>query len=341
MDMKKQYLIEMDTETKKLSNELLETYSINDLQELLNALNTDVFKEILFQHMFENFDGNNPICPYCGSKHIRKHGFTKDGKQRYRCSCKKTFILQRNTLMYWSRLSCIQWKTIICSTLNNDSLERIAALAGISVTYAFYCRHKVMYVLVQLMNEDILLDEAELDETYINYQEEGYIRKGKRGISEDKIGIACAIDKYDHTVLYVADRGRPTSKTLIDIFDKKMTHGMTIISDSQRSYHPLMRHLKEDWKKIPSRKKEVDGYTLERINDLHEEIKTFFRGKRNVMTHYLLGYLALFQFRKKEPLFLLDSVLKTLFYRLNCIKTALRNKDICSGVNIYRTYYKL
>lgn len=74
--MKKQYLIEMDTETKKLSNELLETYSINDLQELLNALNTDVFKELLFQHMFENLDGNNPICPYCGSKHIRKHGYS-------------------------------------------------------------------------------------------------------------------------------------------------------------------------------------------------------------------------------------------------------------------------
>lgn len=36
------------------------------------------------------------------------------------------------------------------------------------------------------MNEDILSDEAELEETYINYQEEGCVRKGKRGISEDR-----------------------------------------------------------------------------------------------------------------------------------------------------------
>lgn len=255
MNVKKQYLIEMDTETKKLSKELLKTHSLEDLQDLLDALNADVLKEELYNYMFGNAKKEEAVCPYCGSKHFRKHGFTKHGKQRYKCTCSKTFILERNTLMYWSRLSCTQWKTIICSTLNNDSPEKTAQLSGISVTSAFYCRHKVMYVLVQIMNEDILLDEAELDETYINYQEEGYVRKGKRGISEDKIGIACAIDKYNHTILSVTDRGRPTSKTRIHIFDKTMIHGMTIISDSQRSYHPLMKQLEADWKKIPSRKK--------------------------------------------------------------------------------------
>ena len=32
------------------------------------------------------------------------------------------------------------------------------------------------------------------------------------------------------------------------------------------------------------------------VNHLHDRIKAFFRGKRNVMTHYLQGYLALFQY---------------------------------------------
>lgn len=100
-----------------------------------------------------------------------------------------------------------------------------------------------------------------------------------------------------------------------------------------------MKHLKAEWKKIPLRKKEIDRYTLDRINILHNEIKTFFRSKRNVMTHYLLGYLALFKFKKKEPLYLLDEVLKSLLYCLNCIKTTLRNRDVCQGVNIYRTFY--
>ena len=160
-------------------------------------------------------------------------------------------------------------------------------------------------------------------------------------IDEDKIGIACAIDIHDNIVLSVADRGRPTSKTLIEIFDKTMTHGMKIISGSQRSYHPLMKHLQADWKKIPSRKQEIEGYTLDRVNKLHEQIKTFFRGKRNVATHYLQGYLALFQYKRKHPLYLDNHICRSLFYQLNCIKTALRNKDICSGVNIYRTFYNL
>lgn len=67
---------------------------------------------------------------------------------------------------------------MISSKLNIDSLKTMAALTGISVTSAFYCRHKILYVLVQIMNEDILSDEAELDETYL-IEQEGYIRTGK------------------------------------------------------------------------------------------------------------------------------------------------------------------
>ena len=42
--------------------------------------------------------------------------------------------------------------------------------------------HKILYVLVQIMNEDILLDKAELDETYLTFEQEGYVRKEK-GVS--------------------------------------------------------------------------------------------------------------------------------------------------------------
>lgn len=185
---------------------------------------------------------------------------------------------------------------MISNTLNNDSLKTMAAMTGISVTSAFYCRHKIIYGLVQIMNEGILSDEAELDETYLTYEQEGYIRTGKKGISEDKIAVACAVDVHDNIMLAVANRGRPKYKTLIEIFDKTMTHGMKIVSNSQKSYHFLMKHLDAGWEKIPSRKKVNEGCTLDRINDLHEKIKAFFRGKRNVKTHYLQGYLALFQY---------------------------------------------
>ncbi len=58
-------------------------------------------------------------------------------------------------------------------------------------------------------------------------------------------------------------------------------------------------------------KKSKDGYTLEMVNRLHDRIKAFFRGKkRNVMTHYLQGYLALFQY----------SELHTMMIEARCFK---------------------
>lgn len=327
-------------DVKRSIEEIMDKYTLEEVKAYFQSLDSEILKRELFERMSKDLDEDHLKCPFCGSQKVHKSGKTPQGVQRYKCECKKTFILKYNTLMYHTRLSCNQWDIMIRSTLNNDSLTKMASLVGISATSAFYNRHKILYVLVQIMNEDILLDEAELDDTFLTYEQEGYVKQGKKGISEDKIGIACAIDIHDNIVLSVADRGRPKSKTLIEIFNGRITEGMKIISDSQRSYHALMKQLKVEWKKIPSRKKEVEGYTLDRVNNLHDEIKTFFRGKRGVATHYLQGYLALFQYRRKNPLYLNVEICRSLFYRLNCIKTTLRNKDICVGVNIYRTFYK-
>ena len=54
--------------------------------------------------------------------------------------------------------------------------------------------------------------------TYLTYQAKGFVNQNRRGISKDKIGIACAIDEDGNYVVHTADRGRPTSSTLIDIF---------------------------------------------------------------------------------------------------------------------------
>ena len=91
-----------------------------------------------------------------------------------------------------------------------------------------------------------------LDETYLTYQAKGFVNQNRRGISKDKIGIACAIDEDGNYVVHTADRGRPTSSTLIDIFKNSICPGSIVISDSQRSYHQLMDELNIKWIKIPS-----------------------------------------------------------------------------------------
>ena len=41
------------------------------------------------------------VCPHCNSKYIVKNGKNKD-KQRYKCkSCRKSFITETNTPIYY------------------------------------------------------------------------------------------------------------------------------------------------------------------------------------------------------------------------------------------------
>lgn len=97
-----------------------------------------------------------------------------------------------------------------------------------------------MYVLNELINKKQLSKKIALDETYLTYQAKEFVNQNRRGISKDKIGIACAIDEDGNYVVHTADRGRPTSSTLIDIFKNTIRPESIVISDSQRSYHQLM-----------------------------------------------------------------------------------------------------
>lgn len=197
-----------------------------------------------------------------------------------------------------------------------------------------------MYVLNELINKKQLSKKIALDETYLTYQAKGFVNQNRRGISKDKIGIACAIDEHGNYVVHTADRGRPTSSTLIDIFKNTIRPGSIVISDSQRSYHQLMDALNIKWIKIPSGEKSKDGYTLEMVNRLHDRIKAFFRGKRNVMTHYLQGYLALFQYSELHTMMIGSKMFQDEFMKINNILSGVRNKDICPEVNLYKTLYE-
>lgn len=326
----------------KLDKASLSSLSLEELSQLTNEMRIETFKLIFEIGIVDKHDSHTNICPKCGKMRIRKNGCNEKHEQRYKCSvCGKTFIGRSNTLMFWSKLTLTQWQSIFFSVLDNDSLPKTAIKAGISKTSAFNNRHKILYILAQIMNEDILCDTVELDDTYISYAEKDYIKKHKRGISEDKIDIACAIDSHNCTIISVADRGRPTSKSLISIFHDKIEQGSTIISDSQRSYHSLMKDLSADWKKIPSGKTQIGEYTLEKINILHSKIKSFFHGKRGVFTHYLQGYLALFQFTYKHSKYYLDCNLQELFIEVNTVISGLRVKDINAESNIYHILYAL
>ena len=61
-----------------------------------------------------------------------------------------------------------------------------------------------------------------------------------------------------------------------------------------------MSHLKVDWIKIPSKKKSLGSYTLEPINSLYALLKDFIYKYKGISVKYLQGYLALFEYQRKN-----------------------------------------
>ena len=217
----------------------------------LKKLNKDTQK-LLYEKILKQIEDNlltetEFICSHCGSHNTKKAGFNEQNKQKYYCKeCGKYMIKSRNTLMFSSKKKTFQWVMVIKSLLNGDSLKKSADKAGISQRPAFRWRRKIPYQ-----------------------------KKEKRGISLEKVNITCALDHNNNTFIKVSDLGRITSSSLIRLYQDKIKDNSILVADSHRSYHKLVANLKVSWKKIPSKKKSIEEYSLEPINHLHALIKDF------------------------------------------------------------------
>lgn len=157
----------------------------------------------------------------------------------------------------------------------------------------------------------------------------------KREMSSDKINVTCAVDEQNNSILMVSDIGRVTSDSLIKIYIGRIDENASIVSDSHRSYHRLINHLKVNWHKIPSKKKSIGEFTLEPINTMHALLKNFMRRYHGVSVKYLQGYLALFEYQRKNQNHHRNSILKGIILDLLSSKGHLKCELIDSGKPIY------
>ena len=56
-----------------------------------------------------------------------------------------------------------------------------------------------------------------------------------------------------------------------------------------------MKELKANWKKIPSKKKSIEEYTLDEVNHLHSSIKYFLAPFRGISMKHLQGYIEMYK----------------------------------------------
>ena len=212
------------------------------------------------------------VCPHCNSKYIVKNGKNKD-KQRYKCkSCRKSFITETNTPIYYSKKDIAVWIQYLECLFAQNSLKDCAEKCKISVSTAFFWRHRILDAIREITNKQVLKDKIQCDETYFNESFKGNHKNSKfvmprkphkrgsschlRGISHQKVCVLTALDNSN--ILYASPitMGRPASSDLIRVLQNR----------------------------------------VKKINSLHSKIKRFFVAYKGVSTKYLSNYIALFHY---------------------------------------------
>lgn len=244
-------------------------------------------------------------CPYCKSKKIVKNGHTKYGAQKYICkSCNKHFNGKTNTVLAHSRHGLYDHINFLKLELWSLPLRAIADELNISVTTAFYWRHK-LYKAIREYNDSksALKGDIELDSTYINISFKGqkgfpYKIPDNRGVNNSDICINTLIDEYDHIKFKVAHLNHETIDDYKDILNGNddISH---ITSDGILGIEKLAHDLRIPISIVKSSSHiSDDGYNLSELNELHTQIKTTIRNTHGVALKHLEGYIDMVIFRK-------------------------------------------
>ena len=330
--------------TDKMFNDIIDSIINNatpdEIEVIREKLNNYIINHIYDSDVHEELsnDFDSPFCPHCGDRHIIKHGKDKHNNQRFLCkSCHKTFSAVTGTLFSYSKKEAYQWYLYMESLFRGDTIVQSARIANICEQTSLVWRHKILSVCATLTAEDCVLDgTVYLDEKLSDIKHPGIImeakdiKKTKRGISDQKRNIVCAVDEHNHKVIMVSERGRIHTKNLYEIYKDKIPSNCTVVSDSLRSYHGLTKKLGVKWIKIPSGKSEKDGYTLDKINRLHSSIELFLHGYRGISDKYLNNYIGLYKMKDRNKKYYEKRIFKDIFKEIMNSICVLGYKDFNS-----------
>ena len=150
----------------------------------------------------EKYD-NGRYCPHCGAsnKDIVRNGTRKNGEQKFFCKkCGKHFVATTNTILFHTRKSPEDWDKFMECYIRGDKLKECAETCDISISTAFFWRHKINSVLEKL-NDEVCLDGiVESDDTYFETS-----FKGTKQEKPHKRGPSSNTNKYATKILSVDD----------------------------------------------------------------------------------------------------------------------------------------
>ena len=248
----------------------------------------------------------NKPCPHCTSVKVHKRG-KKRGVQMYQCNeCKKWYSETTGTPLYDIKLKS-KWQSYLRCMEQGMPIKKIAKELNISIQTSFDWRHKILSSLDQFVPKT-LSEEVECDELELPLNNKGSKtldrEPRKRGSdfkrnTEDKditvVQVVTAVERNGNKYLKAVESKRLSKEEIEKVFEGKLSENATLITDKHPSFRAFARDNPSIKHKALLAKEHVDkidkSIHLQKVNNVHSQLRKFLRPFNGVSSKYLQNYL--------------------------------------------------
>lgn len=257
---------------------------------------------------------NKKPCPHCSSTKVYKRGKQK-GVQMYRCNaCNKWYSETTGTALYDIKLKS-KWQSYLNCMEKGMSIKKIAKELHISIQTSFDWRHKILASLSGYVPEQ-LSTEVECDELELALSNKGSKslkrkprKRGtdfKRNQNSDEVTtvqVVTAVQRNGDKYLKAVASKRLSKEEIAKVFDGKLADNTTLITDKHSSYKAFAKSKPTIKHKTLLAKDHVDkidsSIHLQKVNNVHSQLRTFLRPFNGVSSKYLQNYLNWYAYLDK------------------------------------------
>lgn len=297
--------MKIQEEIKRLFAELPNNSQTELLDELLQR---QELKGAIFQSAQEEVSKkrNKKPCPHCQSEKVYKRG-KQNGVQMYQCNdCKKWYSETTGTPLYDIKLKS-KWQSYLRCMEQGMPIKKIATELEISIQTSFDWRHKILSSLEQFapkqLSAEIECDELELplsNKGVKNLDRDPRKRGGdfKRNTGKKNITVVqvvTAVERNGNKYLKAVESKRLNKEEITKVLIGKLSKDAILITDKHPSYrafakeNPSIKHkalLAEDY--VDKNDKSIH---LQKVNNVHSQLRKFLRPFNGVSSKYLQNYL--------------------------------------------------
>lgn len=245
-------------------------------------------------------------CPHCQSLNVYKRG-KQNGVQMYQCNdCKKWYSETTGTPLYDIKLKS-KWQSYLRCMEQGMPIKKIATELNISIQTSFDWRHKILSSLDQFtpkkLSTEIECDELELplsNKGVKNLDREARKRGSDFKRNREKkditvVQVVTAVERNGKKYLKAVESKRLSKEEITKALGGKLSEGAILITDKHPSYrafakeNPLIKHkalLAENH--VDKNDKTIH---LQKVNNVHSQLRKFLRPFNGVSSKYLQNYL--------------------------------------------------